>query len=182
MVSLLKYRAEADYGPGGERGVTGQEADCRYAPLPVVLAGGALLCFAADVVASQADWDRVFVFRFPTRHSFVDMLTRPDFQERHVHREAGLDRAIVLGTVPVGELPGQASTRRMLLEVWDGSTPACIADGQAVEFNVEGTIIGDGRTWTAARYTAIEPRVPLPLQLPRPDYQAMLLEPRIERW
>jgi hypothetical protein len=87
-----------------------------------------------------------------------------------------------MGTVPVAVLPGQASTRRILLEVWDGPDPVPVANGEAVTFDVEGTIIGDGRNWARARYTVIEPGTPLPLQQPRPDYQALLLEPRIERW
>lgn len=182
MLSLMRYRPEADYGPGGERGVTGKEADCRYAPLDMILSAGAALCFVADVVASHADWDSVGVLRYPTRQSFIHMVSRPDFQERHVHREAGLDRIIIMATVPAGELPGQASSRRILLEAWDGPEPTAVADGEAVTFEVEGTVIGDGRLWTGVRYTAIEAGTPLPLQQPQPDYQAVLLEPRIERW
>lgn len=182
MLNLMKYRPEADYGAGGERGVTGQDADCRYAPLEVLLAAGVTLSFLADVVASQAGWDRVGVVRFPTRQSFVHMLWRRDFQDRHRHREAGLDQIIIMGTLPVSELPVASNTRRILLEVWDGSAPSELADGQAVGFDVEGTIIGDGRHWSGARYTVIEQGTPLPLQQPRQDYQALLLEPRVERW
>jgi hypothetical protein len=182
MLNLLKYRPVADYGAGGESGVTGREADCRYAPLDQVLAGGATLCFTAEVVASQHGWDSVVVLRYPTRQSFISMVSRSDFQERHVHREAGLDRFTLLGTVPATVLPRTGTAARVLLEVWDGIEPKPVTRSEAVSFDVEGTVIGDGRRWTGARYTVIEAGTPLPLLAPRPDYQALLLEPRVERW
>jgi hypothetical protein len=182
MLNLMKYRAEADYGRSGERGITGKDADCRYAPLDVLLATGASLCFVGDVLASQGGWDSVAVVRYPTRQSFIHMVSRPDFQARHVHREAGMERIIIMGTLPTAGLPAQPSTSRILLEVWHGPAPARLVGGQADAFDVEGTIIGDGRRWTGARYTAIEAGTPLPLQPPRSDYQALLIEPRIVRW
>jgi hypothetical protein len=183
MLNLLKYRPEADYGFGGARGISGLEADCLYAPLPALIASGVTMPFLAGVVASQAGWDRVAVLRFPSRQSFIRIMSREDFQERHVHREAGMERLIIMGTVPVAELPpSQAAGRRTLLEVWAGPEPGPVTAGKSVAFDVEGTIVGDGRSWTGARYTVVEPGRPLPLQLPRPDYQALLLEPNVERW
>jgi len=51
-----------------------------------------------------------------------------------------------------------------------------------VVFGVEGTVIGDGRTWSGARYTVIESGTPLPLVKAQAGYQALLLMPAIERW
>jgi hypothetical protein len=135
------------------------------------------------VLAGQGSWDRVGVVRCPTRQSVVQMLARDDFQEWQAHREAGMERSIVMGTRPVNGLPAEPGAGRMLLEVWDGSSPERLTGGMADSFEVEGTIVGDGRQWKGARYTVIEPGAPLPLQLPRrPGYQALLLEPRIVRW
>jgi hypothetical protein len=156
MLNLMAYRAEADYGPDGEKGVTGREADDRYAPLEVLAELGAGVCFLADVEASTEPWDRIAVVRYPTRRSFVDMQSRPDFKAKHVHKDAGMDHTTILGTTPTAALPKTVPGDLVLLEVWSGATPAPIVDGDAVEFTVEGAIVGDGRVWAGVRYTALD--------------------------
>ena len=156
MLNLMAYREEADYGPDGERGVSGREADNRYAPVDVLIEIGAGMCFLADVESASEPWDRIAVVRYPTRRSFVDMQSRPDFQAKHVHKDAGMDHTTIVGTVPLGDLPKAVPGDLLLVEVWDGSTPEPVVDGDSVEFAVEGTIIGDGRAWSGARYTPID--------------------------
>jgi hypothetical protein len=156
MLNLMAYRAEADYGPDGERGVTGRQADDRYAPLDVLADLGAAVCFLADVESASEPWDRIAVVRYPTRRSFIDMQSRPDFQGKHVHKEAGMDHTTIVATVPTGELPKTVAGDLLLLELWDGTAPAPVVGGDAVEFSVEGTIIGDGRSWSGVRYTPID--------------------------
>jgi len=84
------------------------------------------------------------------------MQSRPDFQAKHVHKDAGMDHTTIVGTVPLGDLPKAVPGDLLLVEVWDGSTPEPVVDGDSVEFAVEGTIIGDGRAWSGARYTPID--------------------------
>ena len=156
MLNLMAYRAEADYGPDGEKGVTGREADDRYAPLEVLAELGAGVCFLAEVEASTEPWDRIAVVRYPTRRSFVDMQSRPDFKAKHVHKDAGMDHTTILGTAPVASLPKTVPGDLVLLEVWNGAAPAPIVDGDSVEFAVEGAIVGDGRAWSGVRYTPID--------------------------
>lgn len=175
MLNLMKYRGEADYG-GAETGVSGREADDRYAPVDVLAAIGATVCFTADVVESSDDWDRVAVVRYATRRSFIEMQARPDFKAKHVHKEAGMDHTIVMGTVPAAGLPDPAHPARLLLEVWRGETPP----GDGVEFTVEGTILGDGRGWDGVRYRPVEGAVDLGAATP--DHQLLVLDPVIERW
>lgn len=141
MLNLMAYRHEADYGPDGEKGVTGREADDRYAPLDVLAEIGASVCFLAEVEAGE--WDRVAVVRYPTRKSFIDMQARPDFQKQHVHKEAGMERTIILGTVPTGDLPKMVPGDLVRLELLD----------EPGQFTVEGAIVGDGRTWSGVSYT-----------------------------
>jgi len=179
MLSLTKYRPEANYP---EHGLVGQLATGHYEPIPLLSAYGATLCFAAKVIASSGGWDEVAVVCYPTRRSFVDLAMRADFRDWHVRKQAMMDRTAVFGTVPVAQLPHPASARLVVLEVWHGPAPSPVADGPAVAFDVEGTIVGDGRSWSGTRYTMIEPGTPLPLHQPRPDYQALLLEPSIEHW
>lgn len=179
MLNLTKYLAVTDRC---DYGVTGQLADARYTPIPLLSAVGATLCFVGDVVASSGDWDQVSVVSYRTRRAFVDMARRPDFQDWHVRKQAEMERTAVLGTVPIDRLPEPAGSRLVILEVWSGAVRPQVADGPSVVFDVEGTLVGDGRAWSGARYTTIEPGTPLPLQQPRPDYQALLLEPAIEHW
>ncbi len=179
MLNLMKYRKVADYEEDSGDTITGREADDRYAPVDVLRAIGARICFAADVVNASEDWDRVAVVRYPTRRSFIEMQSRRDFQEKHVHKEAGMDHTIVVGTMPESTMPPNASSDGLvLLELWDGSGPT--PDGSGARFIVDGTILGDGRTWSFARFDAVKESTPLP---PGSDtHQALLLRPYVERW
>lgn len=182
MLNLMKYRAWADYGPGREQGVTGREADRRYAPFSVLREIGATMTLVAAVVEATEDWDAVAVVRYPTRRSFVEMQGRADFQALHVHKAAGMDHTIIAGTAPVGRLPPSAGGGHLLLELWGAgvAVPGPPAGAAAVDFSVEGTIVGDGRRWSTARYSL----VPAPVALPAPaaDRQVLLLRPVMDSW
>jgi hypothetical protein len=160
--------------------VSGREADDRYAPVDVLRSIGAEIVFVAVVASGSEDWDRVAVVRYATRRSFVDMQTRRDFQEKHVHKEAGMDRTIVMGTLPRGGLPVHSDTGNVLLEVWDGADPPPVVNGPSSTFTVEGTIIGDGRRWSGARWTAVAEDVDLIAGTPA--HQLIRLDVRIDRW
>lgn len=107
MVNLMSYRDVAQYADGRDEVISGREADDRYAPLDVLGAIGAAPVFVAEVedqlLGEAPRWDRVGVVRYPTRRSFVDMQSRPDFQEKHVHKEAGMEATIVAGCVPIDD-------------------------------------------------------------------------------
>lgn len=181
MLNLMKYKDVADYGDRGEDGVSGREADDRYSPVDVLTDIGASVCFAADVMEGTEDWDRVAVVRYPTRRAFIEMQSRKDFQDKHVHKEAGMDHTIVMGTLPVGGMPdGSVKRGRMLVEVWSGEEPAPVVDGPSATFTVEGTIVGDGRRWTGARYTRLTDQAPA-LQGSQ-HHQLIVVEPYVQRW
>lgn len=186
MLNLTKYLPDNDPGLGdGPRGawqLADRYSPGRYAPIPLLTAVGANLCFVAEVLASSGDWDNVAVVSYPSRRAFLELAGRPEFQTWHAQKQSLVERTAVFGTVPVQDLPEAAGSRLMLLELWDGPDPQPITSHPFTPFGVEGTIVGDGRSWTGARYTVIEPGLPLPIQQPRPDYQALLLEPRVERW
>ena len=176
LLNLMKYKARADYGDGGSE-VSGREADDRYAPTDVLADIGAAVCFFADVVASSEDWDRVAVVRYPSRRAFIEMQRRKDFQEKHVHKEAGMDHTIVLVTRPMGGLPPEGE--RIVLDVWDGDAPP----GDGSDFVVEGAIIGDGRAWAGARYRAADGEVDgVDTTTAGPTHQRLVLAPAIQRW
>lgn len=180
MLALEKLRPDVGYDPLRVAAQFG--ADRIYAPIPLLTAAGAALCFAADVVASSGGWDRVGVIGYPTRRSFVELAYEPQFLNWHSTKEVRLERTMVLAMLPAGNLPGPASSGRILLEAWAGPTPAVLTAGPATIFDVEGTVIGDGRQWSGIRYTPIESGTSLPLRAATSGYQALLLEPAIERW
>jgi len=180
MLNLMKYRQQADYGEGGETGVSGREADDRYAPIDVLAEIGAQVAFFADVVDASEDWDRVGVVRYPTRRSFIEMQSRPDFQDKHVHKEAGMDHTIVMGTLPLGGLSGAGGSGRVLLEVWAAGADA--PEGNDATFAVEGTILGDGRTWSRVRYRALSDDEKPDVSAGDVGHQVLVLDARIEQW
>src|SRR5258705_6843745 len=121
FVNFMKYRERADYGDEGDLGLSGREADDRYAPVDVLAALGAEVVFFGDVEPG-GEWDRVGIVRYPTRRAIIAMQSRPDFQERHVHKEAGMERTIVCATLPI-VAPPPAATGRVVFELVAGDTP-----------------------------------------------------------
>lgn len=180
MLNLMKYRERADYAGDAPavQGVSGREADELYAPVDVLAEIGAKPVFMGDVLSSSEDWDRVAVVRYATRRSFIEMQTRPDFQAKHVHKDAGMDHTIVMGTLPRDGVPRRTKPDRVLLEVWDGVAPPARAGG--VQLDVEGTILGDGRSWSAVRWTPIADGDIIPTGSDR--HQVLVVQPAIDAW
>jgi hypothetical protein len=105
MVNLMKYRDVAAYADGRESAISGRQADDEYAPLESLAAVGAEVVFFGDVEDQFLDgeprWDRIGVVKYPTRRAFIEMQSRPEFKERHAHKEAGMQETIVIGTRPI---------------------------------------------------------------------------------
>ena len=107
MVNLMKYRDIADYpddAPADGPAISGREADDLYTPLESLAGVGAEIVFGGDVdlqlLGDAPIWDRVGVVKYPTRRSFIEMQSRPDFRRQHVHKEAGMQETIVIGCQP----------------------------------------------------------------------------------
>lgn len=109
MVNLMKYRDRAEYADGSDATISGREADDLYAPFEALAAVGAEIVFIGDVVrqfiGDAPMWDRVGVVKYPSGKAFVDMQSLPEFQAKHVHKEAGMEQTIVIGSQPM-DLPG----------------------------------------------------------------------------
>ena len=61
-------------------------------------------------VANQVpdpEWHRMGIVRYPTRRSFIDMQARPDFQEKYVHKQAGMEFTIIAASLPLGPVRGE---------------------------------------------------------------------------
>jgi uncharacterized protein (DUF1330 family) len=110
MVNLLRFEAKSGSGPGSdgagsEAGDGAAEYD-RYAAQAVKMVeatGGRLVWVGkVDQVFIGTDerdgWDAVAVVEYPNRQAFLDMVARPDYQQAHEHREAGLAATALLAT------------------------------------------------------------------------------------
>jgi hypothetical protein len=105
MVNLMKYREMADYADGRQSGISGRAADDIYSPVESLSAIGAEIVFVGDVeqqlLGDAPVWDRIAVVKYPTRRSFIEMQSRPDFQSKHVHKDAGMQETFVIGCQPM---------------------------------------------------------------------------------
>jgi hypothetical protein len=190
MVNFMKYKPEATYADGS-RGISGMEADDKYAPKEILEDLGAEVPFFGDVVLQLAGtdvkWDRIGVVKYPTRQSFLGMQNRQDFQEKHEHKEAGMEFTFVIGCQPaelndafrvkpaswsdIEHAPTDDDGPIMvvhLLKFVEGGRQGSMLEyqskafgvaqkhggGAAAIFNVEGTIMGDGRQWDEVRFIA----------------------------
>ena len=159
MVNLMKYHEVAQYtGDGEAANISGREADDKYNPSSILNKLGADIMLAADVRTSVLgeDWDRIAIVRYPTRRAFIEMQTRKDFAEKHVHKNAGMLRTILPCCTPAKadlntrQRPsGGLSLDHIVMVVSAERFPGAT-------FNVEGTIIGDGRNWSSVHLMKVQ--------------------------
>jgi hypothetical protein len=158
-VNLMRYRPRAQYADGRETDLTGREADDAYTPLGPLAAVGASLILAADVVGQPAGapgFERVGIVRYPSRASFLEMQRREDFQELHVHKDAGMEFTIIFSAAPPAAVGGRDPEGPLVLRLrrlHDASRPPRDPDGVAevMALALEDVIIGDERRWDDAR-------------------------------
>ena len=168
MVNLMKYHEVAQYTADAsvDKPISGREADDRYNPASILAKIGANMMFVGDVVKSHVgseDWDRIAVVRYPSRKSFIDMQSRKDFSEKHVHKAAGMQRTIIVCCRPQDlslDTRGrpQADDDRhivMIVRRTSDRVAAFAAVPNAVNLTAEGTIIGDGRAWDTVQFLAV---------------------------
>jgi hypothetical protein len=99
----------------------------------------------------------------------LEMEASPDFQELHVHKEAGMASTIVAATYPRAssvDVRETAADSLLLLHVVADDAATTIATPGCrplATFDVDAVIIGDARRWAAARWYT----------LPLPEVQAV---------
>ena len=165
MLNLMKYKEVADYGDAAGPAISGREADDIYAPTDVLADLGATVPLFGDVTRQVGDdvaWDRIAIACYPSRASFFAMQDREDFQKQYVHKEAGMETTIVMGCVPVSAAePDAACSEPLVMRVRrfaEGQAPGPDPDGvtQVARFDVDGVILGDGRTWDDVRFDRMD--------------------------
>ena len=101
MVNLLKFRDESLDGKG-----SGRAAYNRYAAVAERLIeerGGCVIWVGSvDHLAlhegGDADWDAAQLVFYPSRASFIDMVTSPAYLEANEHRKNGTEKHVILAT------------------------------------------------------------------------------------
>ena len=169
MVNLMKYHEVAQYeeGSGGDKTVSGREADDPYNPSSVLNKIGATIVFVGDVTSNHVgdeDWDRIAIVRYPTRKSFIDMQSRKDFGEKHVHKAAGMLRTTLVCCRPqdesldTRERPTPLGLRAVAMIVRQSPDRDAVFGSlaTAINFSAEGTIISDGRLWDTVQFVPVE--------------------------
>lgn len=102
MLNLITYRELAEYKDGRETDLTGREANALYAPAEFLAAIGAGPVFSTTV-GNQIDgddyiWDDVAIVEYPCPTAFFAMLLHPEFQARAIHKDAGVEKTIIMVT------------------------------------------------------------------------------------
>lgn len=145
MLNLMRYRPLAVYEDGRETTLTGMQADDVYAPVEILHDLGAEIVLFGDVVdqpRGSEGWHRVAMVRYPTVRSFLQMQERPDFIDRHVHKDAGMERTVIAVCRPLSGLLAPSSGP-LLVDLVPTDPAAVVArDGEAV-LRVDHTLIGD---------------------------------------
>ena len=103
MLNLLKFKRVVK----GETG-SGEDAYRRYGDTAVAMIeerGGHVLWQGRSdqiLIGDPAeDWDTVALVEYPSRQSFIEMVSNPDYMKVHEFREAGLERTIVIACTRV---------------------------------------------------------------------------------
>jgi len=109
MFNLIHYREWAEYADGRETDLTGREANALYSPTEYLSAIGAGPVFVTEI-HDQIDgddilWDEIAVVEYPCALAFFAMISDPGFQERAVHKEAGVETTIAMVTDLLPILP-----------------------------------------------------------------------------
>ncbi|MEM7412399.1 MAG: DUF1330 domain-containing protein [Myxococcota bacterium] len=97
MVNMLKFKEKAEYADGRETTLSGTEAYMAYAAEVVKLVekhggrqiyGGVVTGLMLGEVEEL--WDMIALVEYPSNEAFQQMMQSPEYQEVHVHRDAGL--------------------------------------------------------------------------------------------
>lgn len=173
MVNLMKYREVADYEVAGsaesasKTAISGKDADDKYNPASILNQLGASIVYVADVVGNHIgdeDWDRIAIVKYPTRRSFIEMQSRKDFGEKHVHKAAGMLRTTLIGCQPANGIFEQDKngdgltmhSMAMVVRRTEDRTSALAQLPNADALVAEGTVLSDGRTWDVVQLVEVE--------------------------
>ena len=93
MLNLLKFKArdgQAEYNKYGDSVIKMVES-----------LGGKLLWLGKVDQAligpiDENDWDAIALVQYPSRKDFLEMVSTPEYEKAHEHRESGLERTVLI--------------------------------------------------------------------------------------
>jgi uncharacterized protein (DUF1330 family) len=98
MLNLLKFKTQAEGAQG-----SGASEYAKYGDAAVQMVearGGKVLWMGrADQILigdTDQDWDSVALVQYPSRKAFVEMVSTPEYEQAHEHRESGLERTVLI--------------------------------------------------------------------------------------
>ena len=98
MLNLLKFKDQSTDGAS-----TGGEEYKKYgdAAVEMIEARGGKVIWsgrAEQVLIGDPtqDWDVVLLVQYPSRKDFVEMVSTPEYEQAHEHRESGLERTVLI--------------------------------------------------------------------------------------
>ena len=102
MLNLLKFKEKADGASGTGASEYGKYSDTA---LQMVEARGGKVLWMGRVdqtLIGDIDeaWDSVALVEYPSRKAFIEMVTTPEYEQAHEHRESGLERTVLLACTP----------------------------------------------------------------------------------
>jgi len=106
MLNLLKFKEKATNGDASGASEYGKYSDV---VVQMVEARGGKVRWmgrADQVLIGDEDanaWDSVALVEYPSRKAFIDMVTAPDYEKAHEHRESGLERTVLIACTPRGD-------------------------------------------------------------------------------
>jgi uncharacterized protein (DUF1330 family) len=108
MLNMLRFRKTAAY-PDGRPAISGREAYAQYSTAAskcVAKVGGRLVWIgdAQGVVIGPQDeqWDLIFLVRYPSIETFIEMIGSAAYQEIVVHRSSALKDSRLIVTIEKG--------------------------------------------------------------------------------
>jgi uncharacterized protein (DUF1330 family) len=98
MLNLLKFKEAAD-----DAQATGASEYAKYGDAAVQMVearGGKVLWMgrADQILIGDASegWDSVALVQYPSRKDFIEMVSTPEYEQAHTHRESGLERTVLI--------------------------------------------------------------------------------------
>ena len=110
MLNLVKFRAKARYPPDHRlagANLTGAQAYHNHgSETPSIIAriGASILwrgTFQTTLIGLRDKaWDEVFIARYPTAHTFPEMVTDPAYRTAVIHRQAAVETSRLIPCAP----------------------------------------------------------------------------------
>ena len=105
MLNMLRFRETAAY-PDERPAVSGRQAYAKYSAVAVKIVekvGGRLVWFGqamgSVIGPPDEDWDHIFLVRYPSIETFMEMIRSAAYRDIVVHRSAALADSRLIATV-----------------------------------------------------------------------------------